>query len=379
MARVSASKKENPRLLERKLADGRTSLYFEYYLGYKKVFDEESGKEKIKHNRKQETRNLYLFANPRTKKDRKHNTETLKLARSIRQKREDEITANRLQIQDKNKARINFLDYCDRFLAGYPNKDIRIVKYSIRYFKAFVAKEKGLDYILPNEITELVVIKFKVYLEASLNGETPHNYFTKFKKICRSALEEGYPVDPRVLNLKNSRKEGLKKDILLPDEIQKLASAKCNNKEVKRAFLFCLNTGLRFCDAEVLTWRQVDESRISVTQSKTQEKVFIDLNSNAVKILGERGDGAESVFNLPSFTTCLLQLKSWTKKAKIDKNITWHSARHSFAVNLLIHKNDIKTVSSLLGHTGLKHTEKYTRVVDGMKKTAVNSLPEIEI
>ena len=127
---------------------------------------------------------------------------------------------------------------------------------------------------------------------------------------------------------------------------------------------------------EELRWKNVDESRIILTQSKTSEQVYIDLNSNSSKILSERGKPHDRVFNLPSFTSCLKHFKDWVKDAEIEKNITWHSARHSFAVNLLIYKTDIKTVSGLLGHSGLKHTEKYTRVIDSLKKTAVDSIPD---
>ena len=72
---------------------------------------------------------------------------------------------------------------------------------------------------------------------------------------------------------------------------------------------------------------------------------------------------------------CLKALKHWTGKAEIDKHITYHSLRHTFAVNILNNGANIKTVASLLGHSGLKHTEKYTRAVDSLKEQAINSLP----
>ena len=56
----------------------------------------------------------------------------------------------------------------------------------------------------------------------------------------------------------------------------------------------------------------------------------------------------------------------------------FHMARHSFAVNILNNGANIKTVASLLGHSGLKHTEKYTRAVDKLKEEAINSLPELK-
>lgn len=67
--------------------------------------------------------------------------------------------------------------------------------------------------------------------------------------------------------------------------------------------------------------------------------------------------------------TCLLTAALW---------VLFHCARHSFAVNILNNGANIKTVASLLGHSGLKHTEKYTRAVDKLKEEAINSLPELK-
>ena len=67
--------------------------------------------------------------------------------------------------------------------------------------------------------------------------------------------------------------------------------------------------------------------------------------------------------------TCLLTAALW---------VLFHTSRHSFAVNILNNGANIKTVASLLGHSGLKHTEKYTRAVDKLKEDAINSLPELK-
>lgn len=64
-------------------------------------------------------------------------------------------------------------------------------------------------------------------------------------------------------------------------------------------------------------------------------------------------------------------------QGRSDKHITWHCARHSFAVNILNNGANIKTVASLLGHSGLSQTEKYTRAVDILKEAVINSLPEL--
>ena len=59
--------------------------------------------------------------------------------------------------------------------------------------------------------------------------------------------------------------------------------------------------------------------------------------------------------------------------------VLFHCARHSFAVNILNNGANIKTVASLLGHSGLKYTEKYTRAIDSLKQEAINSLPELKL
>ncbi len=91
----------------------------------------------------------------------------------------------------------------------------------------------------------------------------------------------------------------------------------------------------------------------------------------------ENEDYTQKIFNLPHKGTARKHLLRWVKEAGINKKITWHCARHSFAVNLLNAGADIKTVSSLLGHANIKMTEKYLHVIDSRKQKAINSLGKI--
>jgi integrase/recombinase XerD len=135
-------------------------------------------------------------------------------------------------------------------------------------------------------------------------------------------------------------------------------------------------------DVKALTYSNIDFSmdKMIIDQQKTGKPVVIDLNNTAKKMIGAPGDPKAFVFELPTPEGVNKTLGAWVKRAGIEKHITWHCARHSFAVNLLTspQRPDIKTVSSTLGHTSLKHTEKYTRVVDELKKKAVNALPDYE-
>ena len=175
------------------------------------------------------------------------------------------------------------------------------------------------------------------------------------------------------------------------EEIQALINCHYENENpnVRRAFIFCLYSGLRFCDVKDLTYKNIDYSNklLKFEQTKTKghsanSGVIIPLNSGLLSIVGEppaNGNKDELIFNLPSYESCCKSVKRWVKRTGIDKHISWHCARHSFAVNILNNGANIKTVASLLGHSGLKHTEKYTRAVDKLKEEAINSLPELKL
>ncbi|MEG0580464.1 MAG: site-specific integrase, partial [Niameybacter sp.] len=182
----------------------------------------------------------------------------------------------------------------------------------------------------------------------------------------------------------------LRKDVLSPDEVQQLMATHYDNENpnVRRAFILCLYCGLRFCDVKELAFKNVDYANkmLKFEQSKTRghstsSGVVIPLNDGLLSLIGEPIDGEKEalIFNLPTYESCCKSLRRWVKRAGIDKHISWHCARHSFAVNILNNGANIKTVASLLGHSGLKHTEKYTRAVDKLKEDAINSLPELKL
>ena len=183
----------------------------------------------------------------------------------------------------------------------------------------------------------------------------------------------------------------LKKDVLSQEEIQKLMDThyQFEKENVRNAFIFCLYTGMRFCDVKDLRYSNIDYANklLRFEQDKTKGHsahswVTIPLNDGLIHLVGmpKEGETKESlVFNLPSYESCCKSVKRWVKRAGIDKHISWHCARHSFAVNILNNGANIKTVASLLGHSGLKHTEKYTRAVDKLKEDAINSLPTLNL
>ncbi len=347
-------------LRKKLLKDGRQSLYLDHY-----------GEE----GRRKEFLKLYLFKRPKDELEKQHNKETLKLAESICSKRELQANSADHGFADPIAKKVNFIEYFEKFTESYPKKDKRIVVACLSKFKAFA----GRAYMRHTEVTEQYCLNFKEYLTQHLNGKTPYNYFAKFKKMLRQAKREKLFTENPAEDLRNSKVEGIKKDVLTTQEIQQLARAYCGNTEVKRSFLFATQTGLRFVDVVALKWGNIHNGVLQISQSKTDRPVIINLNSTALKLLGEPGRPVDSVFTLPSHTAVTKNLKAWAAKAGIHKKITFHVARHTMGTQLLLHDVDIKTASSLLGHTNLATTERYVRIADSMKQKAVDKLPEIDL
>jgi integrase len=101
---------------------------------------------------------------------------------------------------------------------------------------------------------------------------------------------------------------------------------------------------------------------------KTKDPVSIPLIDKAVKLIGEReGFDAQNVFRVPSNQVANRFLKEIATAAEIDKTVTFHVSRHTFATNSITLGIPIEVVSKLLGHTSLKNTMIYAKVVDGAK------------
>lgn len=364
------TKKNNVTLREKLLANENISLYLDIYRDGKRSY---------------EFLKLYINKKARTSLETETNRQNRELAEIIRTKRESELNHSAFgEIAPVNK-KIRFTDYSQSYTNSYTKKDNRMIAGAIQRFKDYYAEKypklKISDLKL-FEIDKQMIVGYVEYLENHSKGEGAQSYFKRFKKVLNNAVDTGLIAKNPANGLKCDTVEGLRKDILSNEEIAMLAKTPCQNTNIKRAFILSCCTGLRFVDVKALTYSNIDFSRdkMTIDQQKTGKPVIIDLNNTAKKMIGEPGDPKSLVFQLPTPEGVNKTLGAWVKRAGIEKHITWHCARHSFAVNLLTspQRPDIKTVSSTLGHTSLKHTEKYTRVVDELKKKAVNALPDYE-
>lgn len=411
---ISQDTTDNPKLGAKILSDGRESLFLDYYFGYKMVYSERLGKEVAKKDRKREYLSLYLWQAPRTPLERTQNKETLELAKNIRYEKGQQLLEDSEGYRLKKNVDINFLDWMWTYYEAYTKADKRHIKRAHDCFIDFLVdpnfeytpqpdwseakiakakkefeKKKQRVSIRPQQITKEKIIEFTEYLQHRFRGEGAHTLYARFKKVIKAAVENDVmrknPCTGVIIKIDNG---SLKKDVLSIDEIQALIATHYpgESTNIRRAFIFCLYCGLRWCDVKDLTYSNVDYSNklLKFEQAKTKghssaSSVVIPLNDGLLHLIGEPTDSKDSlIFPLPSHNMCLKALRHWVKRANIDKHITWHCARHSFAVNILNNGANIKTVASLLGHSGLRHTEKYTRAVDSLKQEAINSLPELK-
>jgi integrase len=151
------------------------------------------------------------------------------------------------------------------------------------------------------------------------------------------------------------------------------------NNEVKDAFIFSCFTGLRYSDILNLKWQNIINNKIEFRQQKTGGVEYLPLSQTAKKILETklpyRKD--EFVFHLPQKPVIWEHIKNWVKKAEINKRVSFHTARHTFATLSLTMGTDLYTVSKLLGHKSISTTQVYAKIVDAKKVEAINKLPKL--
>ena len=379
------TKTDNPKLGYKELADGRHSLYLLYNYGY----NSDNGKTA----RKKEFLKLYLVSTPRTPIERQQNKDVLELAQKIKQERGQQFLNDREGYRLKQKG-INLFVYFANFIEQSGVADKHVLEGALKNFQDFISEEYPLfaNRIEPKSLSREMMERFAHYIEDVHTGEGVRTYWQRFKRLINYAVENRIIKKSPCLRIKvMNTNDILGKDILSREELQQLFATHYPKESdtIRRAFALTCFTGIRHCDLATLTYGNIDYSNRLMTfrQSKVQHDssvsgVPIPLNDTLLAIIGEKPKGAkdnELIFRLPSIEASNKALRHWTKRAGIDKHITWHCGRHSFATNLLSNGANIKVVSELLGHSSLKFTQKYVRALDDQKKAAINSLPQIDI
>lgn len=368
--------KEPVRLRIRKLANGNSSLYLDIY---------RNGV------RRYEFLKLYLI--PETcPADRQRNEQTMTFANTIKAQRVVELQASAHGLVAPNKGgRIPLVEYLRSEQSEYIRNNSERYAKQVSIIIMHVIRFDGGNVRL-QDVDRLFLEDFIEYLRRcrSSNGrplrESSQNAYLKLlgallSRAVRAGLIPKNPIHD-IATADIPQRRCRQRSYLTLEEVRRLSDTACPIEDVKRAFLFSCFCGLRLSDIVALKWRNIRDLgdgslQVEIVQQKTQEAVYLPLSDNAVAELPARGNSDERIFTLPSRPYMGKLLSRWAAAAGVEKHVTFHVARHTCATLLLTFGADLYTVSKLLGHTDVKTTQIYAKVVDAKKRAAVELIPKL--
>jgi hypothetical protein len=232
-------------------------------------------------------------------------------------------------------------------------------------------------------------------IEKRLSTNTVVRYMKSFKKFTNMAIDEGWIKHNPFSGIKYRQQE-TDPTFLTMDEISRIANADISMNRlliIRDTFLFCCFTGLAFIDAQELKHSDIytdnngklwiRKGRHKLKKSNARCICNIPLLKPAIEILDKYKDHSKCIEKnvcLPVYCnqTMNVYLKQIATICNIDKHLTTHVARHTFATTItLANKVSLQNVSKMLGHTSTRMTEHYARVLDqsimeDMNKLSIN-------
>ena len=375
-------------LRSRNHPSGNRSLYLEFY--------EKDGK------RHYESLNLFLIPEE-DENDRRVNEATLKQALKLKSERVLGIGHSEEKKEERKVPRRAFCDWMDDYLMHLQSSDryseayCKHMRSTMNIIKAYLA-HINRPRMLMAKLDKAWVKGFLIYIKVDYrNTKSPSypkplspktlmliqtNLNTMLGYAVRTGALAGNPMDA----LETSDKFGKtpsEREFLTTDELNRLAKAETGSPITKQTFMFCCFTGLRHSDMVALKWSDIKETDNGLmlyvaSMQKTKQPVIVPLSEKALQWLPERPAGCKAdtkVFaNAPTLGCANRALKHMAKRAGINKTISFHCSRHTFATMTLTAGGDLYTTSRLLGHTNIHSTEIYADVVMERRTQAVNLL-----
>lgn len=289
------------------------------------------------------------------------------------------------------RRRISVTDFKELFTKNGPSRDfLTYVRedleknahlfshQTVKYYKGQISKlEKFSSRVKIDDINLSFIRGYEKYMIQVLGNQksTYSKSLSWVKVILNRAIRDGIIDRNPFDNYKLSRPEG-KREFLTIEEVRDLELLYMNGdlpakeKNVLRYFLFSVFTGLRYQDVRNLRTRDVSEGYVRITMNKTMDEVLIPLTDKAKRLMPEK---KPDTFKIYVFDRVLSNqktndnLKVIMKKAGIDKSISFHCARHTFATVGITLGIPIEVISRLLGHRSIKTTQIYAKVIDAVK------------
>ncbi|MBN2364710.1 MAG: site-specific integrase [Calditrichaeota bacterium] len=299
-------------------------------------------------------------------------------AREVQRLFEEKLKLERDKFKlNSNKSEANFVDYFELMAEkrkGNTRHNLLSVLSHLKEYTDGTIKFSDIDQAFCEGL------KHHILSKCSIN--TTKHYFSKLSQALEDAI---FLYDLPMLNyfkrVKHGRSTPPPIRYLTKDELQNLIDNPYPNKKVVNPFLFAAFTGLRLSDVKALLFENVVDGRINITQIKTKIPLDVLMNPNAVAIIEEQkqiqGRKSGKIFDMLEDDYLNWRIKQWVKNCGINKTITFHCARHTFATMGITAGMDIYEVSELLGHTEIKHTLLYAKLVNKKKDLAALKFPKI--
>ncbi|REA63447.1 site-specific integrase [Dyadobacter luteus] len=216
---------------------------------------------------------------------------------------------------------------------------------------------------------------FKSVRKCSHN--TTMKYLANFKKIVLICIKQGWLTRDPFHAFKMTKRE-VDREALTDTELKKIRNKDFGNgrlSQVRDIFLFCCYTGLAYADVHKLRRMEIIEGMdggkwITTTRKKTDSSSRIPILPVAQEIMDKYQDHPQCESEgrvLPVLTNQKMNsyLKEIADLTGIQKNITFHLARHTFATTVTLTNGvPIESVSKMLGHRNIKTTQQYAKIVD---------------
>jgi site-specific recombinase XerD len=240
----------------------------------------------------------------------------------------------------------------------YKRKDVRLKDLDLKFIQ-------DLEYFFKTEL--------------KLKQATVYRSIQRVKKIIQFAISENYlKKDP--FHLYKNKKYKTVIIYLTDEELKKLEKHNFSQdrlQQVKDLFIFCCYTGLAYTEMSTLTTKNIEigfdgKEWIQMIRKKTKRKISIPILPKAREILDKYNDKLPTLSN-QKFNS---YLKEITGVVGIDKKLTHHTARKTFATTVLLYNNvPMEVVSELLGHSNMNVTQShYGKVVQKKVSLEIDKL-----
>jgi integrase/recombinase XerD len=265
------------------------------------------------------------------------------------------------------------IDFNKLSWSRYVESRRKVALFITKFYKRKDVRLKDLDLKFIQDLEYF----FKTVLK--LKQATVYRSIQRVKKIIQFAISENYlQKDPFHLYKNKKYKTVI---VYLTDEelkqLEKHTFSQPRLQQVKYLFIFCCYTGLAYAEMSNLTTKNIEigfdgKEWIQMIRKKTNRKISIPLLPKAKDILDKYNDVLPVISN-QKFNS---YLKEISELLGIDKKLTHHIARKTFATTVLLYNNvPMEIVSELLGHTNMNVTQAhYGKVVQKKVSEQINIL-----